>query len=393
MADFKLAGPTRRTQRTRNTKTRKRAQTDVKQKEEQIDTNPEAKQEQDDFLDFLGIQQQPKKEEPQDQNGVFSAFDDDFGGFGSSDSAQTPPTKPVVSKDDHAVKSTKKRKKKMSQKPPLKKAKTVANTQSPSSHSSFEHKSNGSSPSSTESPNSPKQKSAVKMKKIDVLPLLHRGIRANKFKINGNKSKVRTFYLTSNNFYFCWEVVGQATDKKGGGGLFGGKNKGNNTRSKVDKERSIPIRSIRSLQKNPAYTMQSYNFIPAESKAYTLTILYSMHGQDKKLNFMAYEPFHHTLFHEGLQQLIAAARDPKRNLNEVFELYVDFPKEILPKHLRPQRFKWEPLQDNDYAAQGSDTENANSNMYFDASPDKFANMEVYDPTASGSFGRNRVKSF
>jgi len=365
----------------------------VHQKAEQINTNPEQKQEQDDFLDFLGIQQ-PKEQNPNgaQANGGFNAFDD-FG-FGSSDSAQTPPTNPVKSKDDHAVKSTKKRRKKMQSKPPLKKAKTVATTHSPGSYSSMEHKSNGGSPMSNGSkstPNSPKEKSTVKMKKIDVLPLLHRGIRANKFKLNGNKSKVRTFYLTNNNFYFCWEVVGQTSEKKGGG-IFGGKNKGQNNRTKVDKERSIPIRAIRSLQKNPAYMMQSYNFIPAQSKAFTLTILYSMNGQDKKLNFMAYEPFHHTLFYEGLTQLITAVRDPKRNLAEVFELYVDFPKETLPKHLRPQRFKWEPLADGDYAAQGSDTENANSNMFFDAAPDKFASMEVFDPTVSGDFGRHRFGS-
>ena len=94
--------------------------------------------------------------------------------------------------------------------------------------------------------------------------------------------------------------------------------------------------------------MQSYAFIPSQQKSLTISIVYSINGQDKKLNFMAYEPFHHSLFYEGLQQLIAAARDPKRNLSEVFELYVDFPKEILPKHLRPQRYKWEPLGDNDY---------------------------------------------
>ena len=244
MADFKLDGPSRKTKRTRNGKKqgRKRAQTDVSQRAKQIDTSPEAKQEQDDFLDFLGIQQPSNQNANGNQNQDGAAFDafGDFGGFGSSDSASTPPTKPTVSKDDHHVKSTKKRKKKMTQKPPLKKAKTVANAHSPGSYSSFEQKSNGSSPisnGSPKSPNSPKEKSAVKMKKIDVLPLLHRGIRANKFKLNGSKSKVRTFYLTTNNFYFCWEVVGQAAEKKGGG-IFGGKNKGQNTRSKIDKERS-----------------------------------------------------------------------------------------------------------------------------------------------------------
>merc|ERR1712087_854776 len=167
-----------------------------------------------------------------------------------------------------------------------------------------------------------------------------------------------------------------ATEKKSG--LFGGKSKNQNDRNKVDKERSIPIRSIRSLQKNPAYMMQTYNFIPAQSKAFTLTILYSMNGQDKKLNFMAYEAFHHSLFYEGLQQLINAARDPKRNLSEVFELYVDFPKEILPKHLRPQRFKWEPLADGDFSQQKgqNETETADngSNMFFDKG--NTGNLEV-----------------
>lgn len=237
MAEFKLEGPSRKTQRTRNARkkgARKRAQTDVSQKAKQIDSNPEEKQEQDDFLDFLGIQAQNGQNPNggQQPNGGFDAFDD----FGfSSYSAQTPPDS--VSKDDTALKSPKKRKKKMTSKPPMKKAKTVATT----NFSSLEHKSNGTasplSSGSKSSPNSPKEKSAVKMKKIDVLPLLHRGIRANKFKLNGNKSKVRTFYLTQNNYYFCWEVVGQNSDKKGGG-LFGGKNKAQTTRSKIDKERS-----------------------------------------------------------------------------------------------------------------------------------------------------------
>jgi len=141
--------------------------------------------------------------------------------------------------------------------------------------------------------------------------------------------------------------------------------------------------------------MQSYNFIPPQQKALTLSIVYSANGQDKKLNFMSYEPFHHQLFYEGLQELISAARDPKRNLSEVFELYVDFPKEILPKHLRPQRFKWEPLGDNDFVQQSNannkDSDN-NGNMYFDSNPNAFANLDVYDPTAA-DFGRNRVKSF
>jgi len=379
MADFKLEGPSPSKRRRKRSPVRPRAQTDVHQKAKQTQSNPEAKQDHDDFLDLFGI----PSDGAQNGNVANGASNDPFGDFGfGSDSS----TSPVVSQDDNVVVPTTKKKKK--KKPKLPRAKTVADTES------YESKSNGSSPVSAPitSKTSPKEKSAVKMKKIDVLPLLHRGIRANKFKLNGNKSRVRTFYLMDDNFHFCWEVVGQSSEKKGG--LFGGKNKGQTARSKVDKERSIPIRHIRDVQKNPAHMMQTYSFIPAQSKAFTLTILYSMNGQDKKLNFMAYEPFHHTLFYEGLNQLMAASRDPKRNLNEVFELYVDFPKEILPKHLRPQRFKWEPLADGDYASQGSDTENANSNMFFDASPEKFAKMDVYDPTASGLFGgRSRVKSF
>merc|ERR1712177_27147 len=138
--------------------------------------------------------------------------------------------------------------------------------------------------------------------------------------------------------------------------------------------------------------MQSYAFIPPQSKAYTLTINYAAGGQDKKLNFMAYEPFHHSLFYEGLQQLIEAAHDPKRNLSEVFELYVDFPKEILPKHLRPQRFKWEPLQDHDFNKQQEENEESKEkNLYFDSNASTQANVNIFDPTAAFG-GRDRVKS-
>ena len=48
----------------------------------------------------------------------------------------------------------------------------------------------------------------VCLQSIDVLPLLHTGIKANKFKFGQNKSKVRTFYLTKDNQWFCWEPVG-----------------------------------------------------------------------------------------------------------------------------------------------------------------------------------------
>merc|ERR1712154_164831 len=134
--------------------------------------------------------------------------------------------------NNNNVKSPKRRKKKKKKNKP--RSQTVANTQETPNH--FKNGTvNG-------------QKSAVKMKKIDVLPLLHKGIRANKFKLNGNKSKVRTFYLTESNFYFCWEAVGGQSEKKG---LFG-KSKGQSNRAKIDKDRSIPIRAIRSLQKKPS---------------------------------------------------------------------------------------------------------------------------------------------
>jgi len=76
----------------------------------------------------------------------------------------------------------------------------------------------------------------------------------------------------------------------------------------------------------------------------------------------------------------------------VFELYVDFPKEILPKHLRPQRFKWEPLADGDFSQQKNETETVDdgSNMYFDKG--NTDNLEVFDPTSDGG-ARGRVKSF
>merc|ERR1712013_179767 len=270
------------------------------------------------------------------EDGIDNPFGDDFSATSSSQPVSASASPSVA--DDEKIESAQKAKKKSPKKKKKKGARARAQTAAAVNPSTTALKK--AEPNATGAA----AKSAVKMKKIDVLPLLHQGIRSNKFKLNGSKSKVRTFYLTENNFYFCWEAVSnnaQTTEKKSGGGLFG-KGKGGNGRSKIDKDRSIPIRSIRNIQKNPAYMMQSYAFIPPQSKAYTLTINYNASGTDKKLNFMAYEPFHHSLFYEGLQQLITAAHDPKRNLSEVFELYVDFPKEILPKHLRPQRFKWEP---------------------------------------------------
>jgi len=398
-----LQGPSpgRRTKRKKPQNGRARAQTDsVKPAVYYNTTDQKAQgQAQDDFLDFLGLSKPQSANKTDDTdtkdndaNPFGDVADDPFGDNFASPSPSTSQfasASPSVGDDEKSDGSLSKPKKRSPKKKKKKGARARAQTAAaaPSTTALKKPEANG-----TGAP----AKSAVKMKKIDVLPLLHQGIRSNKFKLNGSKSKVRTFYLTENNFYFCWEAVSnaQTTEKKSGGGLFG-KGKGG-ARTKIDKDRSIPIRSIRNIQKNPAYMMQSYAFIPPQSKAYTLTINYAVGGQDKKLNFMAYEPFHHSLFYEGLQQLIEAAHDPKRNLSEVFELYVDFPKEILPKHLRPQRFKWEPLADGDFDAQkGQETEAAaenGSNMYFDTSPTNLNNLEVFDPTSNGGV-RGRVKSF
>jgi len=404
-----LQGPSpgRRTKRKKPQNGRARAQTDgVKPAAYYNTTDQKAQtQAQDDFLDFLGLskpQGSANKADDTDNkdNGDNpfgdvndNPFEDDFaspspsGASTNSQFASASPSGGDDEKSENTLSKPKKRTPKKKKKKGRARAQTAAAAGTLSSTALKKPEANGTTPPA---------KSAVKMKKIDVLPLLHQGIRSNKFKLNGSKSKVRTFYLTENNFYFCWEAVSnaQTTEKKSGGGLFG-KGKGG-SRTKIDKDRSIPIRSIRNIQKNPAYMMQSYAFIPPQSKAFTLTINYTASGQDKKLNFMAYEHFHHSLFYEGLQQLIEAAHDPKRNLSEVFELYVDFPKEILPKHLRPQRFKWEPLADGDFAQQKGQTEAESaengSNMYFDTSPNSLKNLEVFDPTSNGGV-RGRVKSF
>eukprot|EP01083_Nonionella_stella_P064026 166511_1 len=339
--------------------TRSRAHTDYQQQKQK--PQPQQQQTQDDLLDLFGsFATNNHNNDDNNNSNPFDAFGD-FGAFDTNNdvTANTMNGNGNTNNNKKPKKKKKKKERKKKEDPPVRtRAATVQTKPTPS------------------------LKSTVKMKKIDVLPLLHKGVRANKFKLNGNKSKVRTFYLTDSNFYFCWEAVGAQNEKKG---LFG-KTKTTDKRSKIDKDRSIPIRAIRTLQKNPAYMMQSYNFIPPQQKALTLSIVYTTNGVDKKLNFMSYEPFHHQLFFEGMNELIAAARDPKRNLSEVFELYVDFPKEILPKHLRPQRFKWEPLGDNDFNQQ-----NESNKEEEDTTDQSFRNVDVYDPTQA--YGRERVKSF
>lgn len=153
----------------------------------------------------------------------------------------------------------------------------------------------------------------------------------------------------------------------------------------------VPIRAIRSLVKNAAYTMQTYNFIPPSQKSLTISIVYVQNGTEKRLNFMNYEPFHNVLFFEGLTQLWDASKDPERNLSEVFELYVDFSKDILPKHLRPQKFKWEPLGDGDYNTSASEDNGNTLNPFFDNSG-AHNNVNLFDPTANNA-SRARLKSF
>ena len=76
------------------------------------------------------------------------------------------------------------------------------------------------------------------------------------------------------------------------------------------------------------------------------------------------------------------------------ELYVDFEKEILPKHLRPQRFKWEPLgqQDIDKAQKDKDNKNGDSNDN-DSGTLNGTSYEVIDSFDPTQERRSRLKSF
>ena len=202
---------------------------------------------------------------------------------------------------------------------------------------------------------------------------MHRGIKGNKFKFNASKSKIRLFYVTNNNQYFCWEAIGPNQKLKS-------KKPGNNGK-KIDPDRSIPFGNIRGIQKNSANLVQHLTFIPAQNKSLTLTIIYTIKGSNKKLNFMLYEPFHHALLYRGLNELVSCARNINRSLDNMYELYVDFPKQMLPKHLRPQKFKWEPLQPNNNNNNNNDTNNdININS-----------VEIFDPFKNDP--RNRIKSF
>ncbi|ETO31255.1 hypothetical protein RFI_05865 [Reticulomyxa filosa] len=114
--------------------------------------------------------------------------------------------------------------------------------------------------------------------------------------------------------------------------------------------------------------VRNVRFIPTDRKSCTLTITYNVNhkprseGQKgrarsftqgatglrppayKQICIMAYEPFHFEMVVGALEKLVALSRDPNEHLENIFELYIDFPKTILPKHLRPQKYKWEALQ-------------------------------------------------
>ena len=152
------------------------------------------------------------------------------------------------------------------------------------------------------------------------------------------------------------------------------------------------VRSIREVKKNSSAMVQDLNFIPAQHKSLTISIIYDVKGSEKKVSLMAYEAFHHILIFESLYKLSKMGSNINRDLSNVFELYVDFEKEILPKHLRPQRFKWEPLGNDDKGKdKDSDNNKSDDNMIGSgsslASPD---NLDSFDPTNEN---RDRLKSF
>ena len=205
--------------------TRTRAQTDYQKKKASNNTlQQQPKKAQDDLLDLFGSFAANDDIKENDDANPFG--DDPFAGFVPFEPDSNASNTSTTNVNAETPKKKKKKKKKNKGRT---RAQTVATTKS-------------SSPSDKKKEESPKKnehaaetKSNVKLKKIDVLPLLHQGIRCNKFKLNGNKSKVRTFYLTDSNFYFCWEAVGALKEKKS---LFGGKKGTSNSREKRDKDRS-----------------------------------------------------------------------------------------------------------------------------------------------------------
>jgi len=204
-------------------------------------------------------------------------------------------------------------------------------------------------------------------KSIDVLPLLHKGVRMNKFKMNGNTANVRLFFLSSDNQYFCWSPNLDNKNTFDVANLI-----------KSDEERRILLESIKEVKRNTPANVQHLNFVPANRKSCTLTITYNSNFKPrtenqkgrsrsftqggsglrapfyKQVSVMAYEEFHFEMVASGLEKLMAISKDPKEQLDHIFELFVEFPKVILPKHLRPQKYRWEALKhgENENADEG-----------------------------------------
>ena len=78
------------------------------------------------------------------------------------------------------------------------------------------------------------------------------------------------------------------------------------------------IRSIREVKKNSPAMVQDLNFIPAQHKGLTISIVYDLKGSEKKVNLMAYEPFHHVLVFEAIHKLSVMGQNINRDLGNVF---------------------------------------------------------------------------
>jgi len=192
-------------------------------------------------------------------------------------------------------------------------------------------------------PKPPEEKKSKK-KLIDVLPLLHKGIKMNKFKMQkGAKCRVRHFFLTKDNTTLCWSPneVKQSDDSDQPQLV---RVKSLDMLLKSQDDRSISLRTVNEIRRNPAETLKELDFIP--HKALTLTVIYTQKNVQRMLNVMAYNKFHFQLMCRGLESLVLLAADSSRKLQQVFELPLEFDKDILPRHLRPQKFKWEPLKND-----------------------------------------------
>jgi len=206
-----------------------------------------------------------------------------------------------------------------------------------------------------------------KTKSIDVLPLLRKGIRMNKFKMNGTVANVRLFFLSSDNLYFCWSPN---LDNKASFDMA--------NLIKSDEERRILLESVKEIKRIPQSSIQNLRFIPTDRKSCTLTITYDVNYRPRAQNqkgrarsftqggsglrapaykqicLMAYEPFHFEMVMMALEKMIAISKNPNEHLENIFELFIDFPKSVLPKHLRPSKYQWESLKPDEMGS----TENA-----------------------------------